>query len=184
MVVVPLNYWLTASDTSSLPQPSEHVNRLTCLTCRTRGERWDGACCLCVFVDQGNFMRRYRRDTRYIRAGTNIRIDEFFHRAGDRRNVLSQHVAGRSETQERRPICRRQPSISCATAKWRTPGTCCYERLPGFHLSDVGVRMAQATAHYIAVKPAAEHRIRRLLVAAGTHARNGRGDPRIAEFGT
>lgn len=98
-------------------------------------------------------MRRYRRDTRYIRAGTNIRIDEFFHRAGDRRNVLSQHVAGRSETQERRPICRRQPSISCATAKWRTPGTCCTERLPGFHLSDVGVRMAQATAHYIAVSP-------------------------------
>ena len=75
-------------------------------------------------------MRRYRRDTRYIRAGTNIRIDEFFHRAGDRRNVLSQHVAGRSETQERRPICRRQPSISCATAKWRTPGTCCTSGCP------------------------------------------------------
>ena len=28
-----------------------------------------------------------------------------------------------------------------------------YERLPGFHLSEVGVRMAQATAHYIAVNP-------------------------------
>ena len=37
--------------------------------------------------------------------------------------------------------------------KVENPGHLLYERLPGFHLSDVGVRMAQATAHYIAVSP-------------------------------
>ena len=37
--------------------------------------------------------------------------------------------------------------------KVENPGPLLYERLPGFHLSDVGVRMAQATAHYIAVSP-------------------------------
>ena len=31
--------------------------------------------------------------------------------------------------------------------KVENPGHLLYERLPGFHLSDVGVRMAQATAH-------------------------------------
>ncbi len=58
-----------------------------------------------------------------------------------------------------------------------------YERLPGFHLSDRGMRMAQATAHTSQPTPA-QHRIRGLFVPAGTHARNGGGDPRIAEFGT
>ena len=37
--------------------------------------------------------------------------------------------------------------------KVENPGHLLYERLPGFHLSEVGVRMAQATAHYIAVNP-------------------------------
>ena len=37
--------------------------------------------------------------------------------------------------------------------KVENPGHLLYERLPGFHLSEVGVRMAQATAHYIAVSP-------------------------------
>ncbi len=37
--------------------------------------------------------------------------------------------------------------------KVENPGHLLYERLLGFHLSDVGVRMAQATAHYIAVSP-------------------------------
>ena len=37
--------------------------------------------------------------------------------------------------------------------KVENPGHLRYERLPGFHLSEVGVRMAQATAHYIAVNP-------------------------------
>ena len=37
--------------------------------------------------------------------------------------------------------------------KVENPGHLLYERLPGFHLSELGVRMAQATAHYIAVSP-------------------------------
>ncbi len=37
--------------------------------------------------------------------------------------------------------------------KVENPGHLLYERLPGFHLSAVGVRMAQATAHYIAASP-------------------------------
>ncbi|ETY70695.1 histidine phosphatase family protein [Bifidobacterium moukalabense] len=37
--------------------------------------------------------------------------------------------------------------------KVENPEHLLYERLPGFHLSEVGVRMAQATAHYIAISP-------------------------------
>lgn len=37
--------------------------------------------------------------------------------------------------------------------KVENPEHLLYERLPGFHLSQTGVRMAQATAHYIAVNP-------------------------------
>lgn len=35
------------------------------------------------------------------------------------------------------------------------PGHLLYERLPGFHLSDRGRRMAEATAHYLATNPQA-----------------------------
>lgn len=37
--------------------------------------------------------------------------------------------------------------------KVENPEHLLYERLPGFHLSELGVRMAQATAHYIAISP-------------------------------
>ena len=54
--------------------------------------------------------------------------------------------------------------------KVENPGHLLYERLPGFHLSEVGVRMAQATAHYIAVIIEARNEFRGTRIGYGEGA--------------
>lgn len=66
--------------------------------------------------------------------------------------MLSQHVAGRSKRKKGGQYAGDNHPFR-APRQVENPGHLLYERLPGFHLSDVGVRMAQATAHYIAVSP-------------------------------
>lgn len=127
-------------------------------------------------------MRRYCRNTRYIEVGRHNSIGYFVsthhtftwrmkNMFGGRKTVVAKWLRNASKACDCRifvpSVNVSSPAASCGKAvgmpattihfvrhgKVENPGHLLYERLPGFHLSEVGVRMAQATAHYIAVNP-------------------------------
>ena len=109
-------------------------------------------------------MRRYRRDTRHVGMGNDIRFGWMVY-VGLRRYArtegrrLTEPRSSRDTDETDRPAMGKEAKMPATTihfvrhGKVENPGHLLYERLPGFHLSELGVRMAQATAHYIAVSP-------------------------------
>ena len=109
-------------------------------------------------------MRRYRRDTRHVGMGNDIRFGWMVY-VGLRRYArtegrrLTEPRSSRDTGETDRPAIGKAAKMPATTihfvrhGKVENPGHLLYERLPGFHLSELGVRMAQATAHYIAVSP-------------------------------
>ena len=109
-------------------------------------------------------MRRYRRDTRHVGMGNDIRFGWMVY-VGLRRYArtegrrLTEPRSSRDTGETDRPAIGKVAKMPATTihfvrhGKVENPGHLLYERLPGFHLSELGVRMAQATAHYIAVSP-------------------------------